>query len=317
MKMVFRIIKVVGIVLVVVLLLVTLIFGHRDLSMETLKSKYAPAPSQFVEVAGMQVHYRDQGNPSDSLPLVLIHGTGASLHTFEAWTGELKKDRRVIRLDLPGYGLTGPFPDQNYALEHYVHFLHEFLKSIGIKRCILGGNSLGGQIAWQYTLAHSNQVDKLILIDAAGYPFSSQSVPLAFRMARTPILKELFTVITPRSVVQSSVENVYGDASKVTQELVDRYFDLSLRPGNRRAFIDRFAAKSDTTSYLKIPEITIPTLILWGQQDRLIPVENAYRFHRDLPNDTLVILNQSGHVPMEEHPEESLSAVFEFIRSGG
>lgn len=314
MQLVFRIFKVIGIVLVAVLLLAILLFGHRDLSMDTLKSKYATGPSKFREIAGMQVHFRDQGNPADSLPLVLIHGTGASLHTFEAWTEVLKSDRRVIRMDLPGYGLTGPFPDRNYAMEHYVHFLHDFLKSLGIQRCILGGNSLGGQIAWQYTLAHSNQVDKLILIDAAGYPFSSQSVPLAFRMARTPVLKELFTFITPRSVVQSSVENVYGDTSKVTQELVDRYFELSLRPGNRRAFIDRFAAKSDTTSYLKIPEICVPTLILWGVQDRLIPVENAYRFHRDLPNDTLVILNQSGHVPMEENPEESLAAVLKFIR---
>ncbi|MDA8686060.1 alpha/beta hydrolase, partial [Robiginitalea sp.] len=289
-------------------------FGQRDLSLESLKSKYAPAPSKFIAVDGMQVHFCDQGNPEDSLPLVLLHGTGSSLHTFEGWTGELIRDRRVIRLDLPGYGLTGPFPDKDYAISNYVSFIREFLDALGVNRCILGGNSLGGQIAWEFTVAHPTPVDKLILIDAAGYPFSSQSVPLAFRMARTPILKELFTVITPRSVVQSSVENVYGDDSKVTQELVDRYFDLSLRPGNRRAFIDRFAAKSDTTSYLKIPKITIPTLILWGQQDRLIPVENAYRFHRDLPNDTLVILNQSGHVPMEENPEESLSAVFEFIR---
>jgi pimeloyl-ACP methyl ester carboxylesterase len=116
-------------------------------------------------------------------------------------------------------------------------------------------------------------------------------------------------------VVKSSVENVYADSQKVTRELIDRYFELSLRPGNRRAFVDRFAAKTDPNAIQKIPSINRPTLILWGEQDMLIPVENAFRFHRELPNDTLVILKNSGHVPMEENPRESLLAVQAFLQS--
>jgi pimeloyl-ACP methyl ester carboxylesterase len=315
MKFVIRLVKSVGFLVIGSVLLVVLLFGHRDIPLETLKAKYAGEASQFLAVKGMQVHYRDEGNPKDTLPLVLIHGTGSSLHTFDAWTANLQSDHRVIRMDLPGYGLTGPFPVRNYALSNYTDFVFQFLNRLGITRCVLVGNSLGGQIAWEFAAAHPEHVQKLILIDAAGYPFESNSVPVAFKMARIPVIKELFTYITPKFVVQSSVENVYADSQKVTRELIDRYFELSLRPGNRRAFVDRFAAKTDPNAIQKIPSINRPTLILWGEQDMLIPVENAFRFHRELPNDTLVILKNSGHVPMEENPRESLLAVQAFLQS--
>ena len=293
--------------------LVAMLFGHRDRPVEALKPEYARAPSDFLEVMGMHVHYRDEGNPQDSLPVVLIHGTGSSLHTFDAWAASLKEQKRVVRMDLPGFGLTGPFPDRDYTMDHYVRFVAGFLSARNIGRCILAGNSLGGQIAWNVALEHPERVQKLILIDAAGYPVRSTRVPLAFRMARTPVLNSILTFITPRFVVQSSVENVYADKSKITDELVDRYFDLSLRAGNRQALVDRLQLPVDSSRALQVRNIRQPTLILWGAQDGLIPVESAYRFQRELPNETLVILKHSGHVPMEENPAESLQAVLDFI----
>ncbi len=293
--------------------LVAMLFGHRDRPVEALKPEYARAPSDFLEVMGMHVHYRDEGNPQDSLPVVLIHGTGSSLHTFDAWAASLKEQKRVVRMDLPGFGLTGPFPDRDYTMDHYVRFVAGFLSARNIGRCILAGNSLGGQIAWNVALEHPERVQKLILIDAAGYPVKSTRVPLAFRMARTPVLNSILTFITPRFVVRSSVENVYSDKSKITDELVDRYFDLSLRAGNRQALVDRLQLPVDSSRALQVRNIRQPTLILWGAQDGLIPVESAYRFQRELPNDTLVILKHSGHVPMEENPAESLQAVLDFI----
>ena len=293
--------------------LVAMLFGHRDRPVEALKPEYARAPSDFLEVMGMHVHYRDEGNPQDSLPVVLIHGTGSSLHTFDAWAASLKEQKRVVRMDLPGFGLTGPFPDRDYTMDHYVGFVAGFLSARNIGHCILAGNSLGGQIAWNVALEHPERVQKLILIDAAGYPVKSTRVPLAFRMARTPVLNSILTFITPRFVVRSSVENVYSDKSKITDELVDRYFDLSLRAGNRQALVDRLQLPVDSSRALQVRNIRQPTLILWGAQDGLIPVESAYRFQRELPNDTLVILKHSGHVPMEENPAESLQAVLDFI----
>jgi pimeloyl-ACP methyl ester carboxylesterase len=262
---------------------------------------------------GMEVHYRDEGPQSDSIPIVLIHGTGSSLHTFDAWAAELSRNRRLIRMDLPGYGLTGPFPDRNYSLENYLGFIDNFLKALNIDTCILGGNSLGGGISWRYTLQHPEKIESLILINASGYPAEAKSRPLAFQLAEIPLLKNAFTYITPRSVAKSSVENVYADKTKVSEELVDRYFELTLRAGNRQAFVDRLAVNHQSDTYKQIPLIEQPTLIIWGDQDQLIPVEMAYNFQKDLPNNSLKILNQVGHVPMEEAPFLSLEPVRSFL----
>lgn len=296
-------------------LLIVILFGHSDIPIEELKSKYTLESSEFLPMDGMNVHYTDEGDQSDSVPMVLIHGTGSSLHTFEGWTKKLKKRRRVIRPDLPGYGLTGPFPDRDYSMESYVNFLKVFLNQLEVDQCVLAGNSLGGGIAWRFAAEHPEKVHKLILIDATGYSDKAQSEPIAFEMAKVPVFKHAFRFITPRFVAKSSVENVYADKSLVTEELVDRYFELTLREGNRQAFVDRLAVEKDTTASKKISSIEIPTLVLWGAEDQLIPVKSALRFHKDLPNDTLVILPNPGHVPMEENPEESIEPVLAFLKN--
>jgi pimeloyl-ACP methyl ester carboxylesterase len=298
---------------IVFALMIAVAFGYSDIPLEVLKEKYATAPSLFIEIDGMNVHYRDEGNPTDSIPIVLIHGTGSSLHTYDAWTEKLKLNHRVVRMDMPGFGLTGPFPERDYSYKKYVVFLDDFLKAKGISQFHLAGNSLGGRIAWEYTFKHPDKVKKLILIDASGYPTKSQSVPIAFKLAGIHVFNKLLTIITPYFLARKSVENVYLDKSKVTDALVDRYFELTLRAGNRQGLIDRMTMPNDTSSYSKISKIQNPTLLLWGANDLLIPVESAYRFHEDMPNDTLIILEQTGHVPMEESPSESLDAVISFL----
>lgn len=316
MKYLIKILKIIVISVTVVIIGIVLLFGHRDIPLKELKAKYTNAASSFIAVNGMDVHYRDEGNKEDSIPIVLIHGTAASLHTFDDWADSLKKSNRVIRMDLPAYGLTGPFPDRNYSMAHYTAFLKNFLSALKIKQCVLAGNSLGGQIAWNFTLEQPGMVTKLILIDAAGYPMSSKGVPIAFKMARIPVIKNLLTYVTPRFIVRASIENVFFDKLKIKDALVDRYFELALRKGNRQAFVDRLNATADTSRYINISHIQQPTLILWGAKDLLIPVENGYKFHSDLPNDTLVILDNLGHTPMEESPVESLKPVIEFLKNG-
>ncbi|MBK8746479.1 MAG: alpha/beta hydrolase [Saprospiraceae bacterium] len=310
-----RISKIILIFISLIIIGIILLFGHMDISLNELKPKYTNKASSFILVDGMEVHYRDEGNLGDTIPIILIHGTASSLHTFDAWTEILKKTKRVIRMDLPAYGLTGPFPDDNYSMKHYTAFLKEFLTALKIKQCVLAGNSLGGQIAWNFTLEQPEMVKKLILIDAAGYPLKSKSVPVGFKIGRMPVLNKILTFITPRFIVRSSVENVYFDKSKVTDSLVDRYFDLTLRAGNRQAFVDRFKMKDDENAYIKIKNIVQPTLILWGENDLLIPVENAYKFQKDLPNNSLFLLDKCGHVPMEESPKESLKPVIDFLEN--
>lgn len=300
--------------LLFIVALITLLFGKRDIPLSELKSKYAQPPSRFMPLLGMDVHYRDEGNPQDTLPIVLLHGTSSSLHTYDGWVKKLIRTRRVIRMDLPAFGLTGPNPERDYSMERYADFVYAFLQALEVDRCILGGNSLGGNITWNFALKYPAVAQKLILIDASGYPVKATSVPIAFKMANTPVANKLLTFITPRFMGKASVENVYADKSKVTEALVDRYFELTLRAGNRQGLVDRMQMFLDSAAHKRIPEIQQPTLLLWGEQDYLVPIASAHRFQEDLLNDTLVILPNLGHVPMEEDPERSLESVLAFLK---
>ena len=314
MKYVTKTLLIASLFLGLIIAVIVLLFGHRDIPLHDLKEKYAGTTSSFISVEGMDVHYRDEGDKNDTIPIVLLHGTAASLQTFDAWSNQLKKTHRVIRMDLPAYGLTGPFPDRNYSIKHYTAFIKDFLDALKVKHAIVAGNSLGGEIAWNYALAQPQMVQKLILIDPAGYPVFSKSVPIAFTIGRTPMLNKIVTFITPRFIVKASVENIYYDKSKITPSLIDRYYELTLREGNRQAFVDRFKVAKDTTAYKNIKKIQQPTLVLWGSEDLLIPVENATKFHQDLPNNSLQIIKNVGHTPMEESPTESLKPVLDFLK---
>ena len=285
---------------------------YADISVEDLKKEYTNEQSQFIEVDEINVHFRDEG---EGFPIVLIHGTAASLHTWDAWTDELKKTNRVIRMDLPAFGITGPNKNADYSIEDYTTFLHSFLKKLKLEKFHLAGNSLGGNIAWNYTADYPSKVEKLILVDASGLP-TNKSQPAIFKMAKTPILNSLFLYITPRFLIKKNIEEVYEDDSKITDELINRYHKMALRVGNRKAFIDRAKTdfKLDTQVNLeKLKSIQTPTLLIWGAKDLWIPIANGIRMNEILVNSKLEVLENSGHVPMEENPKESLKLMNDFL----
>ena len=288
-------------------------FWAPDVPVESLHARWATPPSAFIAVDGMQVHIRDEGPRDDPTPLVLIHGTSASLHTWDGWVATLSQQRRVIRFDLPGFGLTGPAPDHDYSLERYTRFVAATLDALKLRRVVLGGNSLGGEIAWSTALAFPERVERLILVDAAGYAFNSESVPLGFRLARLPGINRLMEIILPRAMVEASVRNVYGNPAAVTSELVDRYYDLTRREGNRRALARRFEQYRPGERAERIPTLRLPVLILWGARDRLIPLENGRHFNADIPGSRLQVFEDLGHVPQEEDPQHTAEAVARFV----
>jgi pimeloyl-ACP methyl ester carboxylesterase len=283
-----------------------------DKSVAELSPRWASAPSQFIAVLGMQVHVRDEGPPGDPNPIVLLHGTSASLHTWDGWTEQLKKQHRVIRFDLPAFGLTGPEPHDDYSIAAYVRFVTAVLDTLGVQKFVVAGNSLGGQIAWATAVALPQRVSRLILVDAAGYPLESESVPLGFRMARTPGLNILLEHVLPRGIIESSLRNVYGDPSKVTPALIDRYYDLALRAGNRRALGLRLNLPL-VEQENAIRSLTVPTLILWGAKDRLIPLVHGKHFESDIAGSKLVVLDALGHIPHEEDAAATVSIVKNFL----
>jgi pimeloyl-ACP methyl ester carboxylesterase len=244
---------------------------------------------------------------------VLLHGTSASLHTWEGWATALKSGRRVIRMDLPGFGLTGPGRENDYSIAAYTRFVLGFLDALGVQRFVLAGNSLGGEIAWQVAVAAPQRVERLVLVDAAGYAFTATSMPLGFRIARMPVLGWLMQRTLPRAVIGSSVRNVYGDPSRVTEALVDRYYELTLREGNRAALGRRFAQTRPGADAGRIKTLKLPTLILWGARDRLIPPEHAHFFERDIAASQVVTYENLGHVPHEEDPAATIADVRKFL----
>ncbi len=280
-----------------------------DLPAAEVERQYLLKESKFADIAGQRVHYTDEGKGEI---VVLVHGTAASLHTWQAWTQELKKNFRVIRVDLPAFGLTGPAKDRNYSIKNYVAFLEKFFEFMKVRQINLVGNSLGGHIAWKYAVAHPDYVNKLILIDSAGLSRISK-IPLPIRLARIPLLGKAARFIGPRFLVKKSLKEVYFDQSKVTDALVDRYYAMSLREGNRKAFVDRaLQMKEDNGAGLE--KISVPTLIMWGKHDNWIPVEQAANFRKKLFLGQVVIYDNAGHVPHEEIPEQSVADAMKFLK---
>ena len=279
----------------------------QDKSFEELAPKYAASPSKFMEVKGLKIHYRDQGK---GYPIVLIHGTGASLHTWDEWTEELIKNYRVIRLDLPAYGLTGQDPEKRYSSLDYINLLDAFLDQLGVKEFHLGGNSLGGLVSWLYSSYHDQKVNKLLLLNPSGFPFDS--TPMVIKLAKIPILNLFIRYITPKSFVKKNLKEVYYNDDLITNKTIDRYYDLTLFEGNRDAFIDRsLIEREDYTNRLSL--IQSPALVIWGENDEWIPVEDSEKFKAHLNNIKVVIMPKTGHIPMEERPKESVAIALDFL----
>jgi pimeloyl-ACP methyl ester carboxylesterase len=303
---------VLGIIFSILLVFVGIV-GESDLSLEEMKPKYANQESEFMPLMGMDVHFRDEGNPNDSIPVLLIHGMSSSLHTFDSVTVDLKKNHRVVSVDMPAFGLTGPNPENTYSLDYYAQFLEEFRKKLNIEKWSLAGNSLGGAIAWNYAVDFPNRVHRLVLIDAAGYPKLNEKGSLGFKIASTPIINNLMLYVTPKSLVRESLLSIYHDPKIVTDEQVERFHDVAIRAGNRAAVLSIFKSgfKAD---YLKIKRVAAPTLILWGDKDKLIDVENVQSFKKDIKNSQSVIFPNVGHVPMEEVPHLVSREMLEFLK---
>lgn len=308
-----KILKILGIIFGVLLLLF-IVLGlsqyKKDIPEAIIKTKYELLNSQYLDMQGMQVHYVIEG---EGEPLVLLHGTGSSLHTWEKWSALLKDSFKVIRVDLPGFGLTGPNPADKYTNEAYIDFLDEFISKLLLDTINIGGNSFGGYLSWVFTLQRPSKVKKLILVNASGYPRGvGEDVPLAFRLARNSLTAPLVKKITPKSLVKKTVLQSYGNDDLATEAIIERYYELLLRKGNRRGAIQRMQ-QIELEHWQQISKIQAPTLILWGDQDEFAPLQFSKRFHKDLPNSKLIVYPDVGHITMEEVPEESAAAVQNFL----
>ncbi|OKL39807.1 hypothetical protein A3841_15605 [Pontibacter flavimaris] len=283
---------------------------RADIPAEELRAKYSHPASKYKKLGGANLHYRDEGQ---GMPIVLLHGTAASLNTWDAWVVELQKNHRVLRLDLPGFGLTGRNASDTYSIDYYSRLLLHFLDSLQLEKAHIAGSSLGGQIAYDFAADHPERVHKLILIAPTGVTNANEkSISMPFRLAQTPLLKHSLKYITPRFIVEKSLREVYGDDSKLTEQVITRSHDMLLREGSREAFIARMNTR-DADNLHKLAKVRVPTLILWGEADAWVPVTDATHFQQSIHGAQLRTYPGAGHIPMEEQPQETVRDALLFL----
>lgn len=280
-----------------------------DRSRGELDEKYSTPSTRYIEIGGTSLRIRDTG--SDKAPaLILIHGFGSSLETWEPWALALSTNYRVVRLDLPGCGLSEPDRTGDYSDLRSVSLVRELMDRLGIERAVLIGNSMGGRIAWRFAAAFPDRTRGLVLISPDG--FASPGFEYG-KAPQVPSLLHLMKFFLPRGLMRMNLEAAYADPSRLSDPVADRYYDLLLAPGDRGAMLDRMrqSVLEDPVPILR--RIRVPTLLLWGEKDRLIPVANAKDYMAALPDATLVTFPDLGHVPHEEAPMESLKPLETFL----
>ena len=281
-----------------------------DQDLPSLEARYLAAPGDLVEVNGMRLHLRDSG-PKDAPAVIMIHGFGGSLHSWEPWAQALSTDHRVIRFDLPGCGLSAPDPSGNYTDARSVQLLLALMDQLGIARASIVGHSIGGRIAWTFAAMHPDRVDKLVLVAPDG--FASPGFEYG-RAPEVPVTVELMRYVLPKPLLRMSLAPAYANASFLSDDLTTRYHDLMLAPGSRDALIARMRQTTLVDPVPLLHRIQAPTLLVWGEADAMIPFANSADYLKALAHATLVSLPGVGHLPQEESAAKSVAAVRDFLK---
>jgi pimeloyl-ACP methyl ester carboxylesterase len=296
-----------------VLLLALLAFWlwTPDRDRASLEALYLQSPADLVEVAGQRLHVRDSGARQADNTVVLIHGFGASLHTWEPWAQALAGTHRVVRFDLPGSGLSDPDPTGDYSDARTLVLLLALMDRLGIARADVVGHSIGGRIAWTFAAHHPQRVRRLVLLSPDG--FASPGVDYG-RKPEVPAALALMRYVLPKPLLRMNLEPAYADPAAMTDALATRYHDLMLAPGSRQALLARLQQTVLTDPVPWLQRIQAPVLLLWGDRDAFIPIANAADYLRALPHATLVTLPGVGHVPQEEGGATALTRVRDFLQ---
>jgi pimeloyl-ACP methyl ester carboxylesterase len=306
-----------------VLLLLLVLLGAAwawtpDLPSAELQARWATPPSRFVEAGGLRWHLRDSGPAAAAAeeppPVLMLHGFGSSLHTWEGWAAALAPQQRVLRVDLPGAGLTGPDPQRRYDDDHAVQQLLALLDALGLQRVALVGHSMGGRLAWRLAVQHPQRVARLVLVAPDGFESPG------FEYGKPPDVgfgAGLLPYVLPRVALRAGLAPAWGDEARLTEAMVTRYHELLRAPGNRQAVLDRLAQLRLEDPRPLLATLQAPVLLVWGEADRMIPPRHAQDWLQALPAATaaqLLLLPGLGHVPQEEDASAGLQAITTFLR---
>ena len=282
-----------------------------DLERAELEKRYVASKPQIIEVDGLQVHYKATG-PEGAPALLLLHGFGSSLQAWDDWSVKLEQKYRVIRLDLPGFGLTGASPANDYSEEKDLATLTHFADKLGLEKFSVMGHSMGGKMAWSLAASQPERVQALVLMAPDGFP---ETKDIGTKPYEVTAVMGLIKYVFPKYLVRKSIEPAFSDADALNDALVNRYFDMLRAPGVRGAILNRSNQTIYSDPVPRLKAIKAPTLLIWGEQDQMIPSTNAQSYAHVLSNSTTVIVPKLGHLLQEEQPDKGLTAVMQFLDS--
>lgn len=302
--------KMIAIALTATLFFAALYLWTPDKSKSELEKIYSSPKNAYINALEVNIHYQDTGPSKNPIPILFLHGFGASLQTWDTWSQSLSNEYRVISVDLPGFGLTGEDPSGIYTDERSVEVLEAFLKALQISKVVLVGNSMGGKFAWQFTARYPNQVAKLVLISPDGY--ASPGIEYG-KKPEIPAIAQLYRYFFSKTFLAMNLEPAYANPKTLNDDLVNRYYDLMLAPGVRGAILARMQQTVLKDPVPSLANIQVPTLLIWGEKDAFIPISNSNDYLKVMPNVKRVSLPNIGHLPQEEQPTIGLAALKEFL----
>ena len=304
----------IGRAMAAVLLLLSLWLAWTpDIPADELLARYAQPGTQLLHIDGQRVYLQDTG-PRDAVPIVLLHGFGASLQTWDAWAAVLEREHRVIRFDMAGFGLSGPAANNDYSDAADVRRVLAVLDHLGVQHSVLIGHSVGGRLAWSLAASQPQRVSRLVLVAPDGFPDPAARSDKTFEVS--PLLG-LIRVSLPQWALKLGLAPAYGDATRLSDAVVTRYQDMLRAPGVRAAVIERMQQSRNSDPVQRLKTIAAPTLLLWGDKDAMIPPANAADYLAAMPRARSVLLPGLGHVPHEENPAASLAPVMSFLKQPG
>ncbi|MGD9152087.1 MAG: alpha/beta fold hydrolase [Gammaproteobacteria bacterium] len=270
---------------------------------------------KYIKVSNIKVHYWDEGN--SDIPIILVHGINANVSFWHKNFSALAKTHRVIAIDLLGFGDTDK-PQVEYNVAMLAQFLDDFLRSLQIKHCYLVGHSLGGAVSLQFALWFPNVVEKLVLVSPAGF---THKLPLIVRLGTLSFVRQLLKYIGKKLIAKAIYLYVY-DQTCITQEFLQNNYRIAQLPGTRRVLISLLRQNVNMHGIKKeiiepvmenLSKLTMPVLIIWGKNDKLLPVKNTQAALRLIPQAKLEIFDKCGHIPQLEHPEKFNQLVKSFV----
>lgn len=290
----------------------------QQLTTETqLRARYAPPPSKFVMVDGVPLHLRDEGKGA---PLILLNGHLGSLHMWDAWMPALTRRFRVIRLDYPPYGLSGPDPSGVYSTARAVDLLGKLADQLKLKRFHVGGTSNGALVVVFYAIEHPDRVDRLVVstLPAGRPPPRTPSAAMIAAVAESQRLAPF----QPREFFDAFLHDIIANDAIITPQLIDRYFDINNRAGAKTwvdAYIQTQYQLWDSIDIAKqYARLTRPILIQWGADGVVLPEQigrDVAALFVNAPT-TLTPYRGAGHLPMIEKPDLTVREAVRFLRRG-